>query len=76
MPKKTGVKVLLNREGIVRLMLERNWSNAYVAKRTKLSKGYWSHLLHWDRSPGPEIRDRIQAVFNNVSWKTIFIIVD
>jgi transcriptional regulator with XRE-family HTH domain len=68
--------VVLNREGVRRIMARRNVSNEQVARMLKTTANYWSQLLNHHRRPSPKLRSKIMglAVFRGrgITWETIF----
>jgi len=65
-------KVRVNRAEVLLIMVRRNMSHQDVARRSKLSLGHWYNLINGHKTAGPETRDRIQTVFNNVAWDRLF----
>ncbi len=70
--------VVLNAEGVRRLMAKRNVNNRAIAKSLRTTPNYWSQLLNGHRRPSPKLRTRILAlrVFRGrgCRWEDIFVL--
>lgn len=67
------IRVVINRTEIVIMMTHKNLSHTEVSSRLGITKGHWSKLVWGEKCPGPEVRERIQKLFNNAAWSRIFI---
>lgn len=70
---KPRVRVYLNADWIRTQLMKMNREKDWLAGRLKTTKQYLWQMLDGMRCPSPEMRKRIQKVFPDVEWDTLFI---
>jgi transcriptional regulator with XRE-family HTH domain len=55
-----------------KLLARRNFSQNSLGRAVGLSSGYVSQLIRGTRSPGPEVRKKLMAVFPDLSFDELF----
>ncbi len=68
------VKVKLNSKAVRQVLARKNKSQNWLAKRLEISSGFMAQLLAGERCPSPNVRERIQAAFNDLRFEDLFTI--
>ena len=67
-------KVRLKPEPVWERINRRNMSQNDLARRAKISSGYLSQLLSGQKSPSPDVRQRLQATLEISQFDDLFVL--
>ena len=68
------MRIFLNSKSVQIILAKKNKSLTWFAEEVNISQSYVSMLLNQEKSPSPELRNRIQKVFANHKWEEVFTI--
>ena len=68
------MKIFLNSKSVQIILAKKNKTLGWFAEEVNISQTYVTMLFNEEKSPSPEMRDRIQKVFIGHKWEEIFTI--
>lgn len=70
-----SVKIYLNKTGIKVALAQKNRSLSWLSDKVGVSQSYMSRWLSCEKSPRPEVRDKIQKCLGGkTKWGMVFLI--
>ena len=66
------MKVKLKNDNILEALARKNKSQNWLAFKMGISSGYMSQLLSGKRQPSPEMREKIQQHFKEMTFDELF----
>jgi len=68
------MKVFLRSKEIKKMLIRKNKSQNWLAKRLEVSSGYMSQLMDGSRNPSPKLRERIMNNLPEHKFDDLFLI--
>ncbi|MEW6536422.1 MAG: helix-turn-helix transcriptional regulator [Candidatus Auribacterota bacterium] len=68
------MKVFLQKQKIQEILVRKNKSQNWLAKKLQISTGYMSQLTAGSRNPSPELREKLMGMFPDKDFDDLFVI--
>jgi transcriptional regulator with XRE-family HTH domain len=66
------MRVYLKSFTLRKILIEKNLSQNWLAKRLKISSGYMSQLMRGFRRPSSNLRKKLQDIFISMDFEDLF----
>ena len=66
------MKVYMRRKEVKKILIRKNKSQNWLARRLEISSGYMSQLMNGSRNPSPKLRERIMKKLPEHKFDDLF----
>lgn len=66
------MKVYMRRKEVKKILIRKNKSQNWLARRLEISSGYISQLMNGSRNPSPKLRERIMKKLPEHKFDDLF----
>ena len=70
------MKVYMRRKEVKKILIRKNKSQNWLARRLEISSGYMSQLMDGSRNPSPKLRERIMNNLPEHKFDDLFLIIE